>query len=83
MSRVCGCAFAQEIDELPHRVDVGETRLFDDGAELLFERHHELDSLHGIKAEIEFEIRVRPDRAPFGRRHVADHSERFLYLRFT
>ena len=44
------------IDEIAHGVDLRGDGVGDAGTHLLIERYEQLDALHGIEAEIEFEI---------------------------
>ena len=54
---VLGAAMCEDgINEVAHGVDLGGDGVRDVGAYLLVERDEQFDALHGVEAEIEFEV---------------------------
>ena len=51
-----GRALQNGIDQIAHRIDLRELRLFDVPAQLFFDVAEQLDALHGVEPKIEFQI---------------------------
>ncbi len=59
-ARAAGCALQDSIDQIAHRVDLGQLRLFNVASKFFFEAAEQFDALHGVEAEIEIQIESGP-----------------------